>query len=169
MLGVAFGVFVVVGGAVAYMSMRDTIAREDVGDHASLAPIQDQLAGLDACEIQYRTHRRMGKDQVLLVSCGEPRSTAWVSVPKGWSYPDFVFEARRDNAKRRWKVYVDKQRTSLDTLVDALGKLAPVLITDGRAALDKARASDRAWHDGQEARDKAAKDQTEKNRASYGN
>ncbi|HEY0194367.1 MAG TPA: hypothetical protein VGC42_24810 [Kofleriaceae bacterium] len=168
LIATALAALVVVGGAAAYMSMSDQIAREDVGDNAALGPVQDQLAGFNGCEIEYRTHHRMSNTLVQLASCGEPRSTAHVTVPADWKFPDLVFEARRDNARRRWRIYVDKSRTSLDTLVAALSKVAPVIVGDGNAQLQKAQAGDRAWRDGEADRDKAAHDQTDQNRASYG-
>ena len=162
-----FAALVVAGGAAAYMSMRDSIVREDVGDNAALRPLQEQLADFPGCNIRYRTHHRMSDTTVLLGGCGESAAHASISVPSGWRFPDLAFEATRDAANRRWRIYVDKSKVPLDTLVTALGKLAPAVMTDGAAALKKSDESDHAWQQGQGDREKSAADRADKNRASY--
>lgn len=166
-LPVGLAALVVAGAFIfAYRSFGRP-SGEDVGGLAAMRPVQDGLAQLPACGVRYRYHHRSPSDKVLLETCEKDSITGWVDVPKGWTFPSSGFVAERDRVGAPWRVFVDKERVSLDVLVAALTTLTPILANQGVAELARQRKSRDDYRSGAAERERAAKEAAAKNRSSY--
>ena len=159
---------VITGGVFAFRRLGEPTG-EDVGGLAALRPVQDQLAALPACGIRYRNHQRSPRDKVLIEACEDVRfpTTAWISVPAGWTYDAVRFQATRARVGAPWQIFVDKDQVALDELSHALTALVPVLTTQGIAELAQQRAAADAYERGRAERERTERERAEQARRSY--
>lgn len=107
------------------------LTTSDVGGLPELAPIQEQLRPLEACELRYNTRDKRGNrkhpDTIFTRTCtaGEYLAVT-IDVPSTWR--NVGFEMTRGSMSEPWEIMVEKDEVPFPDLKAALEHFAPLIV-----------------------------------------